>query len=63
LALIAAYFFGPLGCWGFLIILAIVAGLIALVFEMDLREAVFAAFFTWLIFLGFYILLSALLAG
>lgn len=61
--LIAAALVGPLGCFGFIILIALMAGLIAWQFELELVEGLATAVVCWLVFLGMNVVIAIILAG
>lgn len=62
LMLIAAAVVAPLLCWGWLILIALMAGLIAWQFEMEIAEGVAASVVCGFIFIGTIIVISMILS-
>jgi hypothetical protein len=62
LLLIAAALVAPLGCWGWIILIAIMAGMIAWQFELELVEGLAVAVVCWLVFVVMVITISLILS-
>ena len=62
LMLIAMALVAPLGCWGLVILIAIMAMLIAWQFELEMVEGVATAVACWLIFIGMDVVIGLILA-
>lgn len=63
LLLIAAALLSGLGCWGSFILLAVMAGMIAWQFDLEMVEGAVAALVCWLIFIGMNIIIFLILSG